>query len=72
MASLDERVTVLETKLDTELRHVATKADLESVKKYIERVRGELERDLERAVWRLGGLIIMAVSVGVAVLKIWD
>ena len=54
------RVTVLETKLETELRHLSTKADLEQVK-----------ADLERAVWRLGGLIILAVSVGVAVLKIW-
>ncbi len=56
---------MLETKLDTELRHVATKADLE-------RVRSELQRDLDRAVWRLGGLMVLAVSVGVAVLQIWD
>ncbi len=61
MLLLEDRVTVLETKLETELRHLATKTDLERVK-----------ADLERSVWRLGGLIILAIGVGVAVLQIWD
>ena len=38
MATSDERITILETKLETELRHLATKADLERLENRLTRL----------------------------------
>ena len=58
MASVDERMTVLETRFDTELKHLATKADL---------------KDLEMRLFvRLGGLIAVATGVVVAAMRFWQ
>ena len=35
MATLDDRVTILETEFRTELKHLATKADLERLKMWM-------------------------------------
>ena len=55
MASMEERVTILETEFRTELRHLATKADLE-------KLRGDLMTG-----WR--GDLLKAV-VGLAMLQV--
>ena len=47
-------MTTLETEFRTELRHLATKADLKELQ------------------FKLAGLIIGAVAIGVAVLKFWQ
>lgn len=67
--SLEDRIGTLENRIgtfETEVRawreemrtHYATKADLERVKNDI--------------TWRIGGLIIASVSIGVAVIKLWN
>ena len=51
-------MTILETEFRTELKHLATKADL---------------KDLEmRLLTRLGGLFIAGMTIAVAVLKAWQ
>ena len=65
MVTLEERMTVLETEFRTELRHLATKTDLE-------RVRSELKALENRLMLRLGGLYIAGMGVAVAILKLWQ
>ncbi len=57
MEDIESRMTTLEVEFRTELRHLATKADLERVKS-----------DLERAKWQLGGLMIGSMSVATAII----
>ena len=52
-------MTTLEVEFRTELRHLATKTDLERVKS-----------DLERAKWQLGGLMIGSVSAATAIIAL--
>lgn len=59
MTTVDERMTTLETEFRTELRHLATKTDLERVKS-----------DLERAKWQLGGLMIGTVGIATTIIAI--
>ncbi len=54
LTGVETRMTVLETRFETELPHLATKSDLHQL------------------TWRLGGLIIASVSIGVAVLRFWN
>ena len=54
---VERRMTTLEVEFRTELRHLATKTDLERVKS-----------DLERAKWQLGGLVIGSMSVATAII----
>ena len=58
MATVEQRVTILETEFRTELRHLATKADLK-----------ELEH---RLTLRLGGLMLAIGAVIVGVLRLWQ
>ena len=61
MATVEDRLTVLETEFRTELRHLATKNDL-----------ADLENRLNNKLWAMSGLMIATVSVGVAVLRFWS
>ena len=65
LEGLDTRVTVLETEFRTELRHLATKADLA-------RLEGELRALENRLMLRLGGLYIADIGVAVAIMKLWQ
>ena len=58
IVTVDERVTALEIEFRTELRHLATKADLHALE--------------NRLMLRLGGLMVALFSVAVAVLKFWS
>lgn len=64
MATVDERMTVLETRFDTELKHLANKADLKEIETRIQEVE-------TRLMVRLGGLMIAGFGVVIAVLKLW-
>ncbi len=64
MATVDERMTVLETRFDTELKHLANKADLKGIETRIQEVE-------TRLMVRLGGLMIAGFGVVIAVLKLW-
>ena len=64
MVTVDERMTVLETRFDTELKHLATKADLKEIETRIQEVE-------TRLMVRLGGLMIAGFGVVIAVLKLW-
>ena len=64
MTTVDERMTVLETRFDTELKHLATKADLKEIETRIQEVE-------TRLMVRLGGLMIAGFGVVIAVLKLW-
>ena len=57
-SSVEDRLTALETEFRTELRHLATKADL-----------GDLEN---RLFVRLSGLMALLVGMGTAVVVIVD
>ena len=61
MVTVDERMTVLETRFDTELKHLATKADLK-----------DLEMRLTR--WMIGLMVSSVVSasaIAVAASRFW-
>ncbi len=45
---MDRRLTVLETRFDTILPTLATKADLEALRVEMERLRGEFYREMEK------------------------
>ena len=62
---VETRVTVLETEFRTELRHLATKADLA-------RLESELRSLENRLMLRLGGLYIAGIGVAVAIMKLWQ
>ena len=63
MASVDQRLTIIETEFRTELKHLATKADLRALETKVK----ELEH---RLLIRLGGLIIVVVSVGLTAVRL--
>ena len=56
--SYDKRFTILETEFRTELKHLATKADLKSLE--------------ARMTLRLGGLILGGAGLVVAGLRFWQ
>ena len=58
MATVEDRLTVIETEFRTELKHLATKADLKSMEM--------------RLTVQLGGLMIAGFGVVVAVVKLWQ
>ena len=58
MSTLDERITILETEFRTELKHLATKADLRSLE--------------HRLTLRLGGLMLAGFGILIAVLRLWQ
>lgn len=64
MTAVDERMTVLETRFDTGLKHLANKADLKEIETRIQEVE-------TRLMVRLGGLMIAGFGVVIAVLKLW-
>ena len=55
---LETRVTVLETEFRTELRHLATKADLKALE--------------NRLMIRLSVLYIAGIGAAVAIMKLWQ
>ncbi len=55
---VEDRVTILETEFRTELKHLATKADLK-----------ELEM---RLYIRLGGLMVVMTGAIIAALRLWQ
>ena len=65
LEGVETRVTVLETEFRTELRHLATKADLA-------RLESELRSLENRLMLRLGGLYIAGIGVAVAIMKLWQ
>ena len=66
---VETRVTVLETEFRTELRHLATKADLAILEGQL---RSELKALENRLMLRLGGLYIAGIGVAVAIMKLWQ
>ena len=65
MATTEERVTALETEFRTELRHLATKADLSDLK-------AELKTEIAHQTrWFLGGLVATA-GIVVALQRLWQ
>lgn len=68
MATMEERVTILETEFRTELRHLATKADLE-------KLRGDLvtgwRGDLLKAVIGLAMLQVAGLGATAAIVKLF-
>ena len=65
MATVDERLTILETEFRTELRHLATKADLKALE-------GRLESKIERLAWMLLVAVVAVGGLVVATLKLLD
>ena len=65
MVTLDERITILETEFRTELKHLATKADLADL-------RGDLRSLEHRLTLRLGGLMLAGFGILIAVLRLWQ
>lgn len=63
MASIEQRVTSLETEFRTELRHLATKADLVELK-------SELRGDLLKAVIGLATLQVVGLGATAAIVKL--
>ena len=65
MATTEERITALETEFRTELRHLATKADLSDLK-------AELKTEIAHQTrWFLGGLMATA-GIVVALQRLWQ
>ena len=65
MVTTEERVTALETEFRTELRHLATKADLSDLK-------AELKTEIANQTrWFLGGLVATA-GIVVALQRLWQ
>ncbi len=65
MVTTEERVTALETEFRTELRHLATKADLSDLK-------AELKTEIAHQTrWFLGGLMATA-GIVVALQRLWQ
>ena len=58
MVTTEDRLTVLETEFRTELKHLATKADLKALEM--------------RLTIQLGGLMIAGFGIVIAVLKLWQ
>ena len=65
MATIDEHLIVLETEFRTELKHLATKADLQTLESKLQAVE-------TRLLLRLGGLMVAGFTVVVAVLRLWE
>ena len=58
MATVEDRLTILETEFRTELKHLATKADLKALEM--------------RLTVQLGGLMVAGFGIVIAVLKLWQ
>ena len=58
MVTVEDRVTILETEFRTELKHLATKADLKALEM--------------RLTVQLGGLMVAGFGIVIAVLKLWQ
>jgi hypothetical protein len=65
VATIDEHLIVLETEFRTELKHLATKADLQTLESKLQAVE-------TRLLLRLGGLMVAGFTVVVAVLRLWE
>ncbi len=63
--TVEERTTILETEFRTELRHLATKADLEKLKS---EVKTEIAHQTR---WFVGGMIA-TMGVVVALERLWQ
>lgn len=75
MATVEERVTTLETEFRTELRHLATKADMATLRGELQAdiatLRSELQDRLNAHLrWVIGvqllGLVVVATIVGLS------
>ena len=79
MTTIEERMTILETEFRTELKHLATKADLKDLETRLTTDIKELEtrltadmKDLEtRLMLRLGGLMVAGFGAVIAALRLW-
>ena len=68
MTTIEERMTILETEFRTELKHLATKADLKDLET---RLTADM-KDLEtRLMLRLGGLMVAGFGAVIAALRLW-
>ena len=65
MATIEERVTTLETEFRTELRHLATKADLADL-------RAELSAKIDGMLWKFASISVGVGALIVAILRIWQ
>ena len=69
MTTIQERMTILETEFRTELKHLATKADLKDLET---RLTADM-KDLEtRLMLRLGGLMVAGFGAVIAALRFWQ
>jgi hypothetical protein len=65
--TLGERVS----RLEGSYKHLATKADIAEVKSDIARVAAKIDNLESRLLIRLGGLILVASGLVVAILRFW-
>ena len=66
--TIEQRMTILETEFRTELKHLATKADLKDLET---RLTADM-KDLEtRLMLRLGGLMVAGFGAVIAALRLW-
>ena len=76
MTTIEERMTILETEFRTELKHLATKADLKDLETRltadIKELEGKLKELETRLMLRLGGLLVVGFSAVIAALRFWQ
>ncbi len=69
MTTIEERMTILETEFRTELKHLATKADLKDLET---RLTGDMKELETRLMLRLGGLMVVGFGAVIAALRFWQ
>ena len=73
MVTLEERVSTLETEFRTELRHLATKADISDLRTEIANLRAEFKADLQamqtRLIFSMAGTMIAAIAAVAAIMR---
>ncbi len=69
MTTTEQRMTILETEFRTELKHLATKADLKDLETRLTSDMKELET---RLMLRLGGLMVAGFGAVIAALRLWQ
>ncbi len=76
MTTIEERMTILETEFRTELKHLATKADLKDLETRltadIKDLEGKLKELETRLMLRLGGLMVAGFGAVIAALRLWQ
>ena len=67
--TLEDRVTILETRFDTVLPNLATKADIAEIKTDMARLEGKVDAMGNRLIIRFAGIAITVAGITVAIVK---